>query len=68
MRIVECLEFCDTPARQHVAWLVFQTVSSYPSEGVCITLLHGGWVGETDTAEFSGIIQSEFPSNSTLTP
>ena len=65
MRIVEHLEFYDRPTRQHFAWLIFETVSSSPSDVVCVKLLHGGGVGETDKADFSGIIQSGTPSNST---
>ena len=65
MRIVEHLEFYDRPTRQHFAWLIFETASSSLSDVVCVKLLHGGGVGETDKAGFAGIIQSGTPSNST---
>ena len=65
MRIVEHLEFCDSPTRQNVAWQVFETISPSSSDVVCVKLLHGGGEGETETADFSGIIQSGTPSSST---
>jgi hypothetical protein len=65
LRIVEHLAFYDGPTRQNVAWLVYETVSSSMSDVVCVKLLHGGGEGETETADFSGIIQYGAPSNST---
>lgn len=65
MRIVEHLEFCDRPTRQHFVWLIFETVSSSPSEVVCVKLLHGGGVDGIDKAGFAGTIQLGTPSNST---
>jgi len=68
MRIVERLELCNRPTEQNVSWMIFETVSSSSSEVVCVKLLHGGGVDETDKAGFAATIQSGIPSNSTLTP
>jgi hypothetical protein len=65
LRIVEHLTFYDGPTRHHFVWLIFETASYSPSDVVCVKLLHGGGAGKTETADFSGIIQSGAPSNST---